>query len=305
MGGLATVCALAALERPLTLERLLGERIAARAAPASTATTAAPIVNLQALPQLRRVSNDAAGSSIDAASYPSAALSGTGSFLVYLPAGYASSQGRYPVLYLLHGNDQSAGAFLEIGLQRALDRLISSHAVPPLIAVMIQGGKGANNWRNTGRLEYETYVLEVQTLVDQMLATLPDRDARAIAGDSMGGYGAMKLALDNPQRFGAVESWLGFFNGLEGTLRADRPTLARLGLRAFVYGGASDQIADPSENPPFAAALRMAGASAHSAIYAGGHSLETLHDHLAEMLTFAGRALAAGGPVSDSGASGR
>jgi S-formylglutathione hydrolase FrmB len=198
------------------------------------------------------------------------------------------------VLYLLHGKSQPASAFLEIGLQEMLDRLIAQHVVPPLIAVMVQGGRGADNWRDLGPQRYESYVIEVQELVDRTLPTLPDRGERAIAGDSMGGYGAMHIALDFPHRFAVVESWLGFFNGLQGELRADRPLLARAGLHAFLYGGASDDIADPSENAPFAAALRADGASARSAVYPGGHSLETLHAHLGSMLAFAGRALSQG-----------
>jgi hypothetical protein len=59
-----------------------------------------------------------------------------------------------------------------------------------------------------------------------------------------------------------------------------------------VYGGASDRIANPSENAAFAARLRAAGASAHSAVYAGGHTMETLQAHLTHMLLYAGRALA-------------
>jgi S-formylglutathione hydrolase FrmB len=109
----------------------------------------------------------------------------------------------------------------------------------------------------------------------------------------MGGYGAMNIALGNPFRFGVVESWLGFFNGLEGKLRADRPVLRQMGLHAFLYGGESDQIADPSENAPFAAALRRSGASARSAVYPGDHSLETLQAHLSRMLMFAGGSLSA------------
>jgi S-formylglutathione hydrolase FrmB len=101
----------------------------------------------------------------------------------------------------------------------------------------------------------------------------------------------MHLALTHPQTFATVESWLGFFDGLAGRLRADRPTISRLGLRAFVYGAASDYIAAPAENAPFAAALRAAGADAHSAIYPGEHSFETLEEHLESMLAFAGRGL--------------
>jgi hypothetical protein len=91
-----------------------------------------------------------------------------------------------------------------------------------------------------------------------------------------------------------VESWLGFFNGLEGELRADRPYLSRTGLHAFVYGGSEDTIANPSEDAPFAAALRVAGANAHSAVYPGGHTLETIQAHLGSMLAFAGHALSQG-----------
>ena len=291
LSALAALCVAIALSGPAALERTLGiaapapvaEALLARAAPATPP-----------LPTLRNSSHDAAGSSIDSASYSSAALHGQGSFDVYLPPGYAATAARYPVIYLLHGNSQPASAFLQIGLQGQLDRLIAQHRVPPLIAVMIQGGPGANNWRDQGSHRYESYVLEVQQLIDRMLPTVATRATRAIVGDSMGGYGAMNLALGHPQRFAVVESWLGFFNGLEGELRAASPVIAREGLHAFLYGGESDSIADPSENAPFAARLRAAGASAHAAVYAGGHSMETLQAHLAHMLRFAGEALASG-----------
>jgi enterochelin esterase-like enzyme len=288
---LAAVCLALAAQGQLNLEQLLGLSSPKQLAqPARIARGPAP----PPLPTLANLSSDAAGSSIDTASYHSVALRRGGSFLAYLPAGYAATNQHYPVLYLLHGNSQPASAFLEMGLQEELDRLIAAHTIPPLIAVMIQGGAGSNNWRNVGGMHYESYVLEVQELIDRMLPTVAARDARAIAGDSMGGYGAMNIALGNPFRFGVVESWLGFFNGLGDELHAVRPIISQLGLRAFIYGGESDKIADPSENAPFAAALRAAGAHATSAVYPGDHSVETLQSHLASMLRFAGHALASG-----------
>jgi len=294
LSGLAAMCTLLALNGslsidPASLERLIG--IQAARTPTEAARTRIAAASPPPLSTLTAVSHDAAGSSIDAASYTSPALHGRGSFLAYLPPGYASTTLHYPVIYLLHGDDQRASAFLQIGLQGTLDRLIARHAIPPLIAVMIQGGRGPNNWRDEGARRYESYVLEVQEGVDRMLPTVADRAGRAIVGDSMGGFGAMNVALGHPDRFAVVESWLGFFNGLDGELRADRPLLSRIGLHAFVYGGESDQIADPSENGPFAAALRAAGASAASAVYPGGHTMETLQAHLPHMLAFAGRAL--------------
>jgi len=287
--AIAAVCTTLALNGQLTLEHLIGVRTAGSTAPQTSAIGSAPPT--QPLFTLTPLSEDAAGSSIDAVSYSSAALHGTGSFLTYLPPGYSSTASHYPVLYLLTGNDQSNTAFLQIGLQSQLDRLISHHVIPPVIAVMIQGGPGSNNWRNQGAARYESYILEVQQLIDRTLPTLAVRNARAIMGDSMGGYGAMNVALANPYRFGVVESWLSFFNGLEGDLHADRPIITRLGLHAFIYGGEEDHIANPGEDAPFAAALRGAGADARSAIYPGEHNLETVEAHLASMLTFAGRSL--------------
>ena len=289
LSALLAVCAALALQGRLGFGARDGSVAAARHAAATVA--------LQPLPVLQRVSADRAGSTIEQASYRSVALHHTGSFYVYEPPGLragAASAARYPVIYLLHGNSQSAKAFLQIGLQGELDALIARHAIPPMIAVMIQGGPGANNWRNLGDLYYESYVLEVQELVDRMLPTLASRDSRAIAGLSMGGYGAMELTLNNPGRFGVVESWLGFFNGLEGQLHLDRHAISTQGLHAFLYGGSDDKIADPTENAPFAAQLRAEGADATSAVYPGEHNLETIHAHLPAMLTFAGRALAAG-----------
>jgi enterochelin esterase-like enzyme len=288
LSALVAVIAALALQRPLGLD-------GSQALPKAP-VTAKSNESLLPIPALTSISTDSAGSTIAKASYHSVALHHEGSFYVYLPPGLhaktaAAANARYPVIYLLHGNSQSATAFLRIGLQGELDRLIAAHAIPPMIAVMIQGGPGANNWRNLGDLYYESYVLEVQEVIDRMLPTVAARGGRAIAGLSMGGYGAMELTLNNPYRFGVVESWLGFFNGLEDQLHLDRHAISTLGLHAFVYGGVSDKIANPSEDAPFAAQLRAEGASAHSAVYPGEHNLETVQAHLASMLTYAGRSL--------------
>ncbi|MCW2971329.1 MAG: esterase [Solirubrobacterales bacterium] len=294
VSALAALCAAVALNGPAGLERLtgIGNRApAVGAVDAASAISTTPTPPLP--PALTLVSQDAAGSSIDAVSYPSAAFGGaTGSFLVYLPPGYGSTTMRYPVLYLLHGQNGHATAFLEIGIQKTLDRLIARRAVPPMIAVMIQDRPGLENWRDLGGRRSASYVREVQEMTDRMLPTIATRAARGVAGNSMGGFGAMHVALANPYRFSVVESWLGYFNHLGGELRADRPVISQLGLHAFLYGAVSDPVADPAEDPEFAARLRAAGARARGVIYPGGHSLETVREHLDAMLVFAGRAFA-------------
>jgi enterochelin esterase-like enzyme len=292
LAAVVSACCALALEGSLTLQGVLGASAPGAAASAVTAAGSPPSAS-QRLPTLVAVSQDSAGSSIDQASFASAALAGQGSFIVYLPPGFASTSRHYPVLYLLHGRNGHAGAFLEIGLQRSLDRLIGEGAIAPMLVVMIQDRSGLNNWQDIGTRHSASYVVEVQQLIDRMLPTVPTRAARAIAGSSMGGFGAMHVALANPYRFAVVESWLGFFDNLGQELRADRPIISRLGLHAFLYGAEGDPVALPEEDPAFAARLRAAGAQARSAIFPGDHSLQKVREHLDAGLLFAGRSLAA------------
>jgi S-formylglutathione hydrolase FrmB len=242
--------------------------------------------------RIAEVSRDRAGSEIASVSYRSAALGWRDTHLVYLPPGYRRNGARrYPVLYLLHGDKQGAASFLRLGLQPTLDRLIDDHTIRPLIAVMLEADGLPDNWRNTPQARYNNYVGEVQRLTDRTLRTIPARASRAIAGYSMGGFGAMNVALGQLRTYSVVESWEGFFNNLSGELAADRPLLARVPLHAFVYGGLNDTIASPAEDRPWAAAMRAAGADAQAALYPGGHTFAPLEAHLAQMLTFAGRAL--------------
>jgi S-formylglutathione hydrolase FrmB len=235
---------------------------------------------------------DAAGSTVAAISFRSQTLGWRDTYLVYLPPGYrAAPARRYPVIYLLHGDGQSDSSFLRLGLQPALDRLIRAHAISPLIAVMLEADGLPNNWRNTAGPRYESYVGEVVRVTDDTLRTIPARASRAIAGYSMGGFGAMNVALSQLRTFSVVESWEGYFNNLGHELAADRPLLPRLPLRAFVWGGVEDTVASSAEDAPWAAAMRAAGADAQSAVYSGGHTFTPLRAHLTQMLTFAGRLL--------------
>ncbi|MEA2200440.1 MAG: hypothetical protein QOI89_1036 [Solirubrobacteraceae bacterium] len=290
LSALAAVSGALALRGSLTPSASLDR--SAQSPPAPVASSASPTIPAP-LPALVPVSHDRAGSSIDRSSFTSPALGGKGSFLVYLPPDYASTTAHYPVIYLLHGRNGHATAFLEIGIQKSLDRLIARHAIAPMIAVMIQDRPGLNNWRDLGARHSATYVVEVQELIDRMLPTIATRAGRAIAGSSMGGFGAMHAAIANPYRFAVVESWLGYFNNLGRELSSQRPILSRLGLSAFLYGAAADQATDPEQNPAFAAELRAAGARATSRIYPGDHSLRKVGEHLDSMLLFAGRSLRA------------
>lgn len=125
--------------------------------------------------------------------------------VVVLPAGYDGSTRRYPVLYLLHGHDGGHRNWME------RTNLLAHTARLPLIVVLPDAG---NSWYTNSHARpaerFEEYVArEVPAFVDQHFRTLTYREARYVAGLSMGGYGALKLGLKYSARFSLAGSFSG------------------------------------------------------------------------------------------------
>lgn len=138
------------------------------------------------------------------------------SAVVVLPAGYDGSARRYPVLYLLHGHDGGHRNWME------RTNLLAYTARLPLIVVLPDGG---NSWYSNSFArpdeKFEDYVArDVPAYVDQHFRTLTFREARYIAGLSMGGYGALKIALRNPARFSLAGSFSGALTPVRDTTYA-------------------------------------------------------------------------------------
>src|SRR5688500_10815626 len=79
-------------------------------------------------------SSAVAEGSITGGSFRSTTLNEDITYNVYLPAGYAGSTDRYPVLYLLHGRGDTKAAWTQ--MKSALDELIASGEIQPTIAIM-------------------------------------------------------------------------------------------------------------------------------------------------------------------------
>ena len=135
-------------------------------------------------------------------------------YRILIPRGYEGSLKRYPVLFLLHG----LGGDYKDWTTRT--DLADYAAALPLIIVM----PDAENGWYVG--QYEDYVTtELQADVVRKYRTINSRYGRAIAGLSMGGYGALKVALKRPAMFIVAAS----FSGALSATVADDPTAARLG----------------------------------------------------------------------------
>ncbi|MDX1501367.1 MAG: alpha/beta fold hydrolase [Thermoanaerobaculia bacterium] len=129
---------------------------------------------------------------------------------IYLPSGYAlETARRYPVVYLLHGIFDSHSTWLDYHrLPSLLDDLISTGEIPELIVVMPDGGNryGGGFYRNspvTGN--WADFVAgDLVAFVDAGYRTLARREGRAVAGHSMGGYGALHLGMTRPDVFSVL-----------------------------------------------------------------------------------------------------
>jgi endo-1,4-beta-xylanase len=130
-------------------------------------------------------------------------------YSVWVPPGYASSQARYPVVYFLHGSSGTESADAPAFSHMLAERL-AAKKIPPVICVFPNGGlSGYRDHPETG-VNVETMIIrELVPLIDRSYRTRMDRDARVLAGFSMGGGGAVRLALKYPDLFSAAASWAG------------------------------------------------------------------------------------------------
>ncbi|CAN5325728.1 alpha/beta hydrolase family protein [soil metagenome] len=147
---------------------------------------------------------------------------------VYLPDGYEASGRRYPVIYYLHNifEDERA-AFDREGFAALLDHAIAAKMIPPVIVVSADfstplGGSIYANSPVTGRWR-DFMVGELVPWTDSRFRTLARRDSRGLAGDRMGGHGAIAFGMRHPDVFGAVYALHPVGTGLGLQTMSSRP----------------------------------------------------------------------------------
>jgi putative tributyrin esterase len=140
--------------------------------------------------------------------FHSAAIHREMKYRVLLPCFYQSSSGRFPVLYLLHGLH---GDYLNWDTRTNLEHYALRYA---LIVVMPDAGDSwYTNSATDPKDKFEDYIAkDLMAEIDGKFRTLRDRHSRAIAGVSMGGYGALKIALRYHSDFAFAGSLSGALN---------------------------------------------------------------------------------------------
>ncbi len=170
--------------------------------------------------------------------YKSAVAGDDRDYYVYTPAGYdAKAKKTYPVLYLLHGFSDDASGWTAVGRANViLDNLIAGGKAKAMIVVTPLGygtmefpRLGWSAWshtdvRNINFVKFsEALLTEVMPQVEGEYRVTKDRNARAIAGLSMGGSESLLTGLNNLDKF----SWVGAFSsgGIPENFQKDFPAL--------------------------------------------------------------------------------
>lgn len=260
-------------------------------------------------------------------------------FSLYLPPGYTDENEatRYPVIYLLHGYGGTDVSWLDSGaLKQTADRLIAEGALPPSIIVMpfAQTGWYVDSAGADGTGRWQTAILnDLVTYIEAKYPAITEGSGRAIAGLSMGGYGALRFALMEPDEFAAAAS-------LSGALFADVKSASdfpdfqlklfgrSFGGKAFdpvVFNAASpwrslaDDDAGPDElpalymnvgdkdipilaagNAKFVDALKAAKIPVTFSVSPGGHDWKLWSAQTPAMLSFIGARLKRGTTVAQN-----
>lgn len=153
--------------------------------------------------------------------YPSPTLEKNRRLYIYTPPGYAQSNEKYPVFYLLHGAGGDEDAWTTLGrTPYILDNLIAAGKAKPMIVVMTNG----NAWSAAAPGEEpmaedvsppdfsqmvrggfeKSLVDDIIPFIEKNYRALTDKDNRAIAGLSMGGMHTQNITNSNPDKFSYI-----------------------------------------------------------------------------------------------------
>jgi S-formylglutathione hydrolase FrmB len=111
--------------------------------------------------------------------------------------------GPFPTFYLLHGHSDDHTMWLR------RTRIEPYVAGKPLIVVMPDGGRGWYTNNENGPAWAEHIGVELPGFIEKNFPAIASREGRFVGGLSMGGYGALRLALGYPERFISANSHSG------------------------------------------------------------------------------------------------
>lgn len=150
---------------------------------------------------------------------------------VYTPPSYDTDrETRFPVLYLQHGAGEDERGWANQGhMSFIMDNLIAEKKAKPMLVVMEQGyatkpdatppppgAPGQPNFARAFSAFDEVVAKDLIPYIDANFRTLTDRDHRALAGLSMGGFQSYTIGLNHLDLFASIGGFSGAGGGLGG-----------------------------------------------------------------------------------------
>ena len=249
-------------------------------------------------------------------------------YCVLLPPSFDTDKvQRYPVLYLLHGLGDDEQMLIHSGGMNLVEDLWEQHQIGEFVIATPAGGASFYINSRDGKRRYEDFFLqEFIPAVEKKYRGRAGRTARAIAGISMGGYGALHLAFRHAQLFCVVGAHsAALIEKLPSVNAKDSRQIASLRILGGAFGSPFDaafwKLSDPltlaktanlsglkiyfdcgsQDDYGFedgAAALDRALTTRHIShefhLYFGGHDWSYFATHLPALLEFVSHAFRSG-----------
>jgi enterochelin esterase-like enzyme len=179
---------------------------------------------------------------------------------IYTPPGYEKGDMTYPVLYLLHGGGGDEDAWTTMGrAPYILDNLIAQGSTKPMLVVMPNGnayqaaGPGDSPVSTADRpADYASYrgkfeeslVKDIIPYVETNYRVIKNKDARAIAGLSMGGGHTTTTTNNNPALFSYIGVFSAGARNVDDDYRAKLRAIKDHNIKLYYVGcGVDDRLA--------------------------------------------------------------
>ncbi len=213
---------------------------------------------------------------------------------VYTPPGYGNNpRKRYPVLYLLHGNNDTPVGWTMVGKANLIaDNLIAEGKAEEMIIVMPFGHavpySSSREERAGNTALFKKYLLgEVIPMIEKRYRVKTDRGSRYLAGLSMGGMQATAIGFAHLDKFSAIAA----FSGVMSTdvaeklpqVFGDAKRTNGLLKKVWIACGLQDEIA-AARTRDFAAMLTEKGIEHDLVLADGVHNYAQWQRNLADLL---------------------
>ncbi|MDD5544537.1 MAG: alpha/beta hydrolase family protein [Acidobacteriia bacterium] len=184
--------------------------------------------------------------------FKSQALERDEDYAVELPASYATDKGRrYPVVFFLHGQFGNENDWERYSINELFEKMTGDHEITDMIVVMPNGRSSFFINSSDGTSKYEDFIVkELVPQIDKDYRTLARREDRGIMGVSMGGFGALTLAMKHPDVFSVVAAHsAAVLEEIPQPSSTDRRMQFRLQLASKVFGNPIDKTFWAHNNP--------------------------------------------------------